>query len=165
MKFDRALAKFGEEPDIVGLVPSLKELSLKELKEIPFPMLNELLKTNFPAGSNGESHKLLFDAIQRTVTTSEMQIPLELILRSDGLWIRVCSGENATLYPEALELAAKFYLNEDRISHSFCPECATKQKAMFKKVYEKRQTTKQKIFDLTIPASEISAVAIEEKTD
>jgi hypothetical protein len=171
MEFDRAQEKFGKEPDIEGLVPSLKELSLQDLKEIPFPVLNELLKTQFPAGSNGESHKLLFDAIQRTVPTPEMQAPLELVLKSDGLWVRVCSEENAELYPEALELAAEFYLTEDRITHSLCPECEQKIRTKYKQQRKENITReikaiKRRALDkLYIPTSEISAVAIEKETD
>lgn len=131
MEFDRAQEKFGKEPDIEGLVPSLKELSLQDLKEIPFSVLNELLKTRFPADSDGDSYELLFDAIQKTVTTPEMQSPLELVLRSDGLMVRVCSEEKASFYQKAMDLAAKFHLTEDRITHSLCPKCEQRIRAQY----------------------------------
>lgn len=163
MDYQRA-QKFGMEPDIVGLVPSLKELSLAELKEIPFSVLNELLKTNFPAGSDESTHELLYEAIQRTVMDPKMQKPLELILRSDGLWIRVCGEEKAPLYGEAMSLAAKFFLSEDRITHSLCPDCEQKERERYKKAREERITSEnlaiQKSVSTTL--SENSTVELEE---
>lgn len=161
MEYDRA-QKFGREPSPNELVLSLKELSLKNLKDIPFPVLNELLKTRFPAKSNGESHKLLFDAIQKTVTSPKMKTPLELVLRSDGLMIRICSSENATLYQKAINLAAKFHLSENRISHSLCPECEQKERARYKIIQQKRKQTKKSVIDLALPASEVPAIALED---
>jgi hypothetical protein len=120
--------KFGKIPNPEDLVLSLKELTLEQLREVPFSVLNELLKTKFPAQSNGKSHKFLFEALQRTVTTEDMQSPLELILRGDGLMIRICGNEKADFYKEAMELAKRFHLTEDRISHSLCADCAQKER-------------------------------------
>jgi len=125
----RQAQKFGEEPTPETMVQSLKELSLEELQEVPFFVLNELLKTKFPAGSNGEAHKLLYSAIQKTVISNEMQAPLELVLKDDGMWVRVCGNEESELYPEAQKLAQKFNLGE-RITTGLCPECTTKQLAV-----------------------------------
>lgn len=139
--------KFGKEPTLEDMVLSLKELSLEQLLEVPFSVLNELLKTKFPAQSNGKSHKLLFDALQRTVTSNDMESPLELVLRSDGLMIRICGNEKADFYKEAMNLAARFNLTEDRITHSLCPDCAQKERERAAKIIEKIH---EEVADLSI---------------
>lgn len=132
--------KFGRTPTIEEMVMELKELSFEQICELPFVVLNGLLRTDFPQNANGEAHKLVYEALQKTVTEEEMQSPLELVLRSDGLMIRVCAKEQATLYADALSLAKKYHLSEDRISHSYCPKHA-------KEALEEAMAAKQKVRD------------------
>jgi len=63
------------------------------------------------------------------------------------LMIRVCAKEEATLYADALALAKKYHLSEDRISHSYCPKHA---KELREETMAKRRETRDKISDLSL---------------
>ncbi len=109
------------------LVLSMKDLTLEQLEQIPFRVINELLKTKFPANAIEQSYQVLYDALQKAVISESMLSPLELVLKDDGLWIRVCGNENITLLNEALKLQKLLHLN-DRITHSLCPQCYQKER-------------------------------------
>jgi hypothetical protein len=109
------------------LVLSMKDLTLEQLKQIPFTVVNELLKTRFPEDAMEKSYQVLHEALKKAVTSESMLSPLELVLKDDGLWIRVCGNENIMLLNEALKLGKLLHLN-DRITHSLCPECYKKEK-------------------------------------
>lgn len=139
--------RFGRTPTMEEMVMAMKLWSYQDICEFPFSTLNALLGTNFPKNANGEAHRVVYEALQRTVTEEKMQAPLELVLRSDGLMIRVCSNEQATFYAEALKLAKQYHLSEDRITHGLCPECEkkTREEAM-----ARRQAIRDNVIDLSI---------------
>jgi len=105
----------------------MKDLTLEQLKQIPFRVINELLKTGFPEDATEKAYRILYEALRKAVTSESMLSPLELVLKDDGLWIRVCGNENIMLLNEALKLEKLLHLN-DRITHSLCPECYRKER-------------------------------------
>ncbi len=109
------------------LIFSMKDLTLEQLKQIPFRVINELLKTGFPEDATEKAYRILYEALRKAVTSESMLSPLELVLKDDGLWIRVCGNENIMLLNEALKLEKLLHLN-DRITHSLCPECYRKER-------------------------------------
>jgi hypothetical protein len=118
-------SRIEQEPTDKFLAESLFELSLEQLQEIPFYVINDLLKTKFPPNSNGTSHKALYEAFQIAVTDEDMVNPIELLMKEDGLWIRVCQDEEASLYEKVMQLNETLHLG-GRISHALCGNCAEK---------------------------------------
>ncbi len=145
--------------------PSLNEealpilcMSWEEFCQIPFTELNRIFCLNFPENSNGEFHEILFKELKNVVIKDMMDLPMELILKSDGLMIRICS-KHADQFDKAIELAEKLFLPKDRITHSLCHVCAiAERKRASGKLAERKKSTRDDIACLSLPISEIPAV-------
>ena len=123
----------------------LLTMPLENFSQVPFALINKLLGTKFTSTDNGQAHKFLHEALQKVTRDEDMKKAVELVLKDDGLMIRVCMDEDATLGPQVYKLAEALTLTH-RITHSCCPRCKVKR---IKKVEDRRNGTKEDV-DLTV---------------
>jgi hypothetical protein len=157
--------KFGINPSLNEKALQIMCLSREEFCEKSFTELNKVFGTEFPIDSNGESHRILFEELKTVVSKDVMTSPLELILKSNGLWIRICSP-HIGIFDEANKLANKLNLSSDRISHSLCDVCEKKERARASAAISgNRRKTRESLFKLSLPASEVPAIAKQDTED
>lgn len=152
--------------------PSLNEEALpilcmpwEEFCQIPFAELNRIFHLDFPVDSNGEFHGILFKELKNLVSKERMDSPLELILKSDGLMIRICS-KHVDQFDKAVELAERIFLPKDRITHSLCHACDLAERKRASGVLAKiKKSTRDDIACLSLPMSETPAVEIKKIKD